>query len=337
MDMPQDAKIDRGTERRNCMRNNQRVSLLSKMMAALGALGALAAIAMRVWLAPAQRDIETGLFTTDITVIVLLLAVVAGLGALVYLLRGCPRTEITRRPALILSVTLLASGAVITLLGVAELLARLDVLSFYAMTMLSADVVTPMATLLQWLQTVFCVLGGVALVRYGLVLASEGATRRGSALWSLLAPVLWLWFTLANYEMSYASMVRLSDGFFTLMMYVFEMLFLLAFARYMSGIGKTSVGLLLFCAGGATTFALSAPLVRVIMYLLQDVEAFTAAGTAGALDLAVGALALVTSLTLCSSLGQVEEAPVEEDTPAWSEEDDADTELIDMSEDVIEE
>lgn len=319
------------------MRNNQRVSILAKMMAALGALGALATVAMRVWLAPAQRDIETGLFTNDITVVVLLLGAVAGLAALAYLLRGCSRQEITHRPALVLSVTLLAVGAVMTLFGLMELLARLGVLNFYTVTT-SVHAMTPMASLLQWLQTAFCTLGGAALVRYGLVLASEGATRRGSALWILLAPVLWMWFTLANYEMSYASMVRLSDGFFTLMMYVFEMLFLLAFARYMSGVGKTSVGMLLFCSGGATLFALSAPLVRLLMYLLQDVEAFTAAGTAGALDLAVGVLALVTSLTLCGSLGQVEEIPVEEDAPAWSVEgDDSDAELIEIPEDEIEE
>ena len=319
------------------MRNNQRVSLLAKMMAALGALGALMAVALRVWFAPAQRDIETGLFTNDLTTIVLLLAVVAGLGALVYLLRGCPRAEITQRPALVLSVTLLVVGVVMTLFGIVELLARFGVLAFYTVST-SMDAVTPMASLLQWLQTIFCILGGVVLVRYGLVLASEGATRRGSALWSLLAPVMWLWFTLANYEMSYASMVRLSDGFFSLMMYVFEMLFLLAFARYMSGVGKMSVGLLLFCAGGTVTFALSAPLVRVIMYLLQDVEAYTAAGTAGVLDLMVGVLALVTALTLCHSVGQVEESVYEEDAPVWSDEvDDSDAELIEMSEDAIEE
>ncbi len=330
MDMSRDDEIDRDAERRKNMRNQQRVSMMAKMMTALGAIGAGLAVVMRVWLAPAQRDIDTGLFTSNTTVIWLLLAAVAGLAALAFLMRGCPRQEITQRSVLLLSVALLAVGAVMTLFGGVEMLARLGIVEFYTVRK-TADPVTTLSTAMQWLQTVFCLLGGVALVRYGLVLASEGATRRGSALWSLLAPVLWLWFTLANYEMSYASMVRLSDGFFTLMMYIFEMVFLFAFARYMSGVGKMSVGMLLFCSGGATLFALSAPLVRIFMYLLQDVEAFAANGAPGPLDLAVGVLALVTAVSLCRSLDQAPPSDEEEDAPAWSVSEDADVDLIDMS------
>ena len=179
----------------------------------------------------------------------------------------------------------------------------------------------------------FCLLGGVALVRLGLNLASEGATRRGMSQWGMLAPVLWVWFTLANYEMSYSSMVRLSDGFFTLSMYIMEMLFLLFFARYIAGVGKVGYGTLLFFSSGATLFVLSAPLVRLAMYLLQDGEAFAAAGAAGVLDLAIGMLALAVSVTLCQSLSATPVAEAEDESE-WSEGEGVSvTELVEASAD----
>lgn len=330
------------------MKPYQRSHLWARIMTALSAIGAALVVVFRGWLAPAQRDIDTGLFTTSNTLIILMLGAVVLLAAFVYLLRGTPRQEIRHRPALLLSVTLLVVGAAMVLFGLLELLARVGILRFYIVSEVLVEAAA-LSRLLQWLQTLFCLLGGVALVRYGLVLASENGTRSGAATWSLLAPVMWVWFVLANYEMSYASMVRLSDGFFTLMMYVFEMVFLFAFARYMSGVGNMSVGLLLFCSGGATLFAVSTPLVRMMMYLRQDAEAVTA-GVAGSLnlamaigllDLAIGLLALVTALTLCRSMAQppVLASPVEEDAPVWSApvEDDSDVELIDPVEEESEE
>jgi hypothetical protein len=131
--------------------------------------------------------------------------------------------------------------------------------------------------------------------------------------------VLWVWLTLANYEMTYASMVRLSDGFFTLAMYIMEMLFLFFFARYIAGVGKVGYGTLLFFSSAATLFVLSAPLVRIAMYLLQDGEAFAAAGAAGFADLAVGVLALTVSVTLCQSLSAAGAEPAAEDADSIEE------------------
>ena len=124
-----------------------------------------------------------------------------------------------------------------------------------------------------------------------------------------------MWLVLANYEMSYASMVRFSDGFFTLMTYIMEMLFLFRFAGYVAGVGRNGVGSVLFFSAGATVFALSAPLVRLMLYLQQDLEAASAAGAIGLTDLAVGVLALTVSVTLCQSLS----ASVKEEPPAKAE------------------
>lgn len=279
-----------------------RAKRIGWIMTALGGFGAVAAVLLRVWLSPSQRDIETGLFSTNIPTVALMLLIVALLGAGLYLVRGGFRQEITGKPSLTLSVALLAAGGVLALFGASDILVRLGVFSANTISVQSTETVTLPAMILPWLQAAFCLLGGVALFRLGLGLASEGATRRGMAQWSLLAPVLWVWLVLANYEMSYASMVRLSDGFFTLATYIMEMLFLFFFARYIAGVGKVGFGTLLFFSCSAALFAISAPLVRVIMYLLQDGEAYAAAGAAGLPDLAIGVLALTVSITLCQSL-----------------------------------
>ena len=287
------------------MRNNRsldRASKLARIMAGLGSLGAVVTVLMRVWLSPSQLDMDTGLFASNLPVIGLMLLVLLVLGCGVFVTRGGFRQEITGKPLLVLSIVLLAVGGVIAVFGVAEILARLGILTLSTVTVASAGVAGNASVLLQWLQSVFCLLGGVALVSLGLSLASEGVTRRGVSQWGMLAPVLWIWFLLANYEMSYASMVRLTDGFFTLATYIMEMLFLFFFARYIAGVGHVGFATLLFFSAGATLFALSAPLVRLVLYLLQDVEALGAAGAAGPLDLAIGLLALTVSVTLCQSL-----------------------------------
>lgn len=296
-----------------------RVNIVARIMTALGTLGAIAVVILRVWVSPSERDIDTGLFSTNLPVIGLMLFLLLMLGCGVFVTRGGRRQEITGKPSLMLAITLLAVGGAMTLFAVVEILARLGVMPFYTVSVGYAEGTSLIGVLLPWLQSVFCLLSGAALIRLGLVLASEGATRRGMAQWSLLAPVLWMWLTLANYEMSYASMVRLSDSFFTLGMYIMEMLFLFYFARYIAGVGKVGFGTLLFFSSGAALFALSAPLVRLgFMYLLQDGEAYIAAGAAGPLDLAVGLLAVAVSLALSQSLSAIP-AEEKEEEPEWSD------------------
>ena len=302
-------------------------------MIALSVLGAALSVALRVWVSPAQRDMETGLFASNTPVMILMLLVLGCLAAIVFVSRGGVRQEIKGKPALVLAVTLLAVGAAMVFTGGAEII---DLFRLRKSAVPTED--SGLLSLLQWGQQIFCLLGGAALVRLGLVLASEGATRRGIAQWSMLAPVLWVWLTLANYEMSYASMVRFSDGFFTLMTYIMEMLFLLYFARYVAGVGKVGASSLLWFSCGAALFAISSPTVQLLMYLLRDSEEYAAAGSTGVLDMAIGLLALVVSITLCHSLSApVEEVPEEEEKVEWSTEVGTAVELIEVVEELSEE
>ena len=286
-----------------------RMTVMARLMAGLGVLGAVVSVLLRIWM-PAS----------NLLTVCVMLAVLLALGGLAFLMHGGSRREITGKPSLGLSVAMLLVGAALVLHGVAEVLARLQVIEFYSVTANPlTEEANAMAVVLPWLQTAFSVVGGVALVLAGMRIASEGGTRRGVAQIGMLAPVLWTWLVLANYMMTYASMVRVTQGVFTLGMYVMEMLFLFRFACYLAGVGKDSMGSLLFVSAGAVTFVLSAPLVRLVLYLLQDGEAYAASGAAGPLDLAVGVLALVVSITLCQSeSAPVAEGTSDEDAPEWT-------------------
>lgn len=299
-----------------------RTAAMGWIMTAVSLLSALLVVALRVWVKPAMRDADTGLFSTNKTVMILMLVMLGILAAIVFVARGGTRQEIQGKSSLILAVMAIAVGAALAFTGVADI-----------WTALRADALptdgVQLNNFLGWMQRICGLLSGVALAHFGLALASEGSTRRGMAQWSLLAPVLWMWLVLAGYVMSYNSMVRPVDGFFTLMAYISELLFLLYFARYMAGVGKIgSVTMLLFSCS-ATLFAVSTPAVKLLLSLMGDYAEYTAAGPTGILDLAIGLLALVVSITLCQSLSApVEEPKEEEESVAWSSEQEAEVELI---------
>jgi len=102
---------------------------------------------------------------------------------------------------------------------------------------------------------------------------------------------------LVNYEMSYNSLARLEDGFFGFGMLVVELLFLFKFARYIAGVGIVRSGFMVFYAASTALFSLSAALVSVYFYLVNDGMSVTAHSLTCPADFAVGALALVVGIT----------------------------------------
>ena len=77
------------------MKTNERLSSLARIMVAFGGLGALLVVVLRVWIVPAQRDMDTGLFTSNMLVIGLMLVLLAAMGAVMFLMRDHSRREIT--------------------------------------------------------------------------------------------------------------------------------------------------------------------------------------------------------------------------------------------------
>ncbi len=256
-------------------------------------------VLLRVWILPANRDWDTGLFTSSVLTVGFMLLCIA-----VQLVLSCTlpkqRQEISGRSGLPLAFTLLLAGTVLGVVGVLGLIESLT-------TRTASVTASKVLAVLQLLEAVFAVLGGASLVRMGLVLISEGGTRQGMAQWSALAPVLWMWFRLAAYEASFAGTVRMSDSFFHFVMFILELVFLFKLARYTAGVGQANIRSLMFWSTSTVLFALSTPLVRVCMYLLQDSEAYLAGQQVGVADAAVGVLALAVCFSLWHSAAQSEQ------------------------------
>ncbi len=287
---------------------------LLKAMTYIGGGVTVAVILMRIWLVPTAADWQTGLFPPNYWVIGLMLAALIALGVMSRM-AGSVRRELTGRGAVFTAIAALIMGLTMVITGGIDLLTYDGVLGDgYALI----NAASPILPLLEHL---FCLLGGAAMIRFGFALLSEGATRRGIAQWSILAPVMWMWMRLINYEMSYASMIRIEDNFFGLVMFIVEMLFLFRFARYVSGIGGVSAASMLFHTMATAIFALSGPLVRVGMYLLQDSEAYAAYHLAGPIDVAVGVFAFVVGVALLSGAPALQSAPVVEEEVSSDAED----------------
>ena len=116
--MPRHRKAERKTMRK--IRSDTALSLMRGMVW-LGVLGTVATVALRVWLTPAERDWDTGLFTSSHLVIGVMLVVLAALFLLGCLVRR-DRQEITGRASMPTSVVLLGAGAVLAVTGAISLI-----------------------------------------------------------------------------------------------------------------------------------------------------------------------------------------------------------------------
>ena len=282
-----------------------------RLMVRIGAVATVVTLIMRVLLMPLLRDSETGRFVTSWIVVAFMLAVLVLLAVMSLSLRQKPPL-VGKQGAMTLSVSTIAAGAILFL---ATLWDAWRLLSMGLQPPPVTAVTSLVGTVTLWLTLLCGLLGGVALIYWGLQLSSEGATRRGMGSVAMLAPVLWMWFRLARYEMSYASAVGLSETFYDFMLFVFMLLFLYKMARFVVGVGVPTMGTLLFLSLATAMFALSGTLTRLCMYLAGDSEAYLASQLAGWPDFALGVLALVFAGVLVAMV-----------EPVYEEEDDSDEE-----------
>ena len=245
-------------------------------------------LVLRVALMPTLRDDDTGRFAMSGAVIGVMLVTLIALG-IFGLLTPRRRIDVTGAAALPVALLTMVAGGVLTGGSLWEML---DYWISGVMPEPEAAQLAGLAVPLLWLYLLCGIGGGAGLVYFGLRMAAEGGTRIGMSAAPLLLPVLWMWFRLARYEMSYASAVRLSESFYDFGMFLLEMLFLFKLARYASGIGSVKPGPLVFYALGTALFAITGPLTRLCMFLLGDTEAYLASQLAGAPDLAIGIMAL---------------------------------------------
>lgn len=286
-------------------------------IAAIGTGGAAVLLTLRVALMPLLRDVDTGRFATNLPAMLFSVAAILAMAVLAFGTRR-ERVEIPASRALPTALAAMLAGA---LLGVVALI---DLFRYAFGHILPPPGQMHMNTLTQLMLIgllAFGVLGAVALVLWGIKVASEGGTRRGMSAFGALAPVMWLWFRLAWCEMSYASTVGWSEKFYDFLMVIFELLFLFKLARFVSGIGRTTTGGMLFFSMVTALFALSGPLTRVGLYFTGGAEAYLASELAGLADFGIGVLALVFGWSLVRGCRETPLASAKAEE--WLEEDDA--------------
>lgn len=103
----------------------------------------------------------------------------------------------------------------------------------------------------------FGLAGGAFFVVRGFWWMSHTDKDTSAVRWLSLTPVLWMWFRLARYEVSYASTIDITESFFDFALLVFVSLFFLSFARATSHVGAKQKNALLIFSLCAAMIALS--------------------------------------------------------------------------------
>ena len=294
---------------------NEQLELRARKLMIAAGIGTGAAVgitALRLLVMPLLRDADTGRFSPGIAIVAALAALLLALAVLCRLAE-VPRRDVCPPFSMPIALAALFSGTTLVFTQLWDAYVAVTGAASPSSTETGSRIVGAVA----WLVIAVGIAAGVALIRWGLQVASEDGTRIGMTTWGLLLPVVWGWLRLARYEMSYASAVGLEESFFDFVMLIFEMLFLFKLARFSSGIGKTRPGMMTFYALATAVTAISAPLTRVGIYFQGDAEAFASAPIAGLEDFGIGLFALLFAWGIaCGDYCPVSNGEPETDAPS---------------------
>ena len=245
-------------------------------------------LALRIFITPQMMDADTGMFQLSYIVIGVMTLTVAA----VAVLAGRHREPVKRISGLWLKPT-----AVMAMLsgGVMVLCVLVDISIWLILGNTPAPASSNPGLAEQVVLTLslfFGALGGAFLFRTGLLWLQENGSRQGVyKLWAL-CPVLWIWFRLARYEMSYVSAVDVYRSFYDFVMLIFILLFLFVFARYISGFTAKAPRWTVAISLCTAFFGITGPVTRLAMYMMGEEAAYKACQLAGPMDFAVGLFAL---------------------------------------------
>ena len=274
--------------------------LFRKIAVAVAVAVAVVSAVLRIVLTP-QMQISGG-FRWSYWIITLMIAAFAAVTVLVVLEKGrLPLAqELVPAASLPLAISSLLAGGI---LAASSLYDGCMWWIFQKTPPPNDQVISSLDAGALFLTLVFGILGGAFLVWLGVVLAEGRAFRTSRMALAALAPVAWGWFRLVRYELSYASAVQVSQSFYDFVMLIFTLLFLFAFARYISGTGERKPPekrhrLLLIYALCTAVMSLSGPLTNLALYITGTITADNFSWLAGIQDFGIGAFALCTALTL---------------------------------------
>ena len=175
------------------------------------------------------------------------------------------------------------------------------------------------------------IVAGLAAAAFFLLLAVNwwcaGVCRRRFMPLLAVAPVVWSWVRLIRYITSHVSSLGLYRNLYDLGTIVFEMLFFVALARYVSGVAEKPsrffIGLSL-CTGLLCTIS---AVTQAALFIKQDLAAFETCALVMAPDFGVAALAFVTAFAQGYGIPcEDEEKPIDE--PSETDDDGAGAEYL---------
>ncbi len=269
-------------------------------MTVVGCIAAVVLLVLRAVRMPQLQDALAGRLSQNIPAVVVLAATVLLLAVGAFLTPRM-RQDVLPTAAVPLAVTCMLAGALLLLPCAYD-----AVKWFFDGVMPSPS--QAMTGLLP--KMVACgmllggVLGGIALIRLGFQVLARGGTCAGMSAVSVLLPVLWAWFRLAWYELSYAATVGWSEKVYDFTMVIFQLLFLFKLARLVSGVGEANLGGLLALAIGTAVTALSGCVLRVVLFFTSDAQVYAAGALVGLSDFGVGLLGLVCAMALLQGYKQ---------------------------------
>ncbi len=175
--------------------------------------------------------------------------------------------------------------------------------------------ITVMAQLLMAVWVASGIAGGVFLVTVALHWLREGQTHRNGNAAAALLPLVWTWARLLWYMTSFTSAVNRFRSVLEVAVFVFEMLFLLGFARYVSGVEEQPPRFAVPVALSTAVLGLVVCFTRLGAWLGQNTALFTDTAAVGTPDWGIALLAAAFAVS------QLFPAALPEELPATNEED----------------
>lgn len=214
---------------------------------------------------------------------------VAVAAALFFLCGVKPRESlaVSGTPAVLVAAAAALTGTSLVVSALSDALDLMDGVYPYPQPV----TVTVLNSILLFVMLVGGLVGGVFCVLTGVRWFSDRQTDRGRLGGIALFPVVWMWGRLIWYMTSFASAVNRFRSLPEVGMLLFEMLFLLVFARYVSGVEEQTPRFAVPIALCTAMLGLTACATRFIAFITQDAELFFATALVSAPDVGITLLA----------------------------------------------
>ena len=252
---------------------------------------------MVVWLTEGFAPVPNANVTTGLERVTLLASLLAGIVGGVFLITlfigwlKAPYSPLSLSTALPVGIAGVAAGIAVILLTVQHRQEELDRL----------QAINPLAAQQAGQRLMFGMIIGLvigALLVAAFVLWLKKRTFETGWLW--LTPVLWAFARLARYDVVYATSVDIAPAVYEFFLYGVALLFLLATARYMTGVQKPTRWMRPLAASTAV-LAFSAALSRLALALWGQRVAVAYAPIPGAAEMGLGLFALGLACALAES------------------------------------